>query len=127
VIPGFFDISQSRLNFCVNGADGLEVNLDFDGCLGGIEPVGAEAKAEEGIDKGTFYWAIPLSRSKVTGEFSIGTSKYTIGKRLGYHDHDYWKVNREHRLFIDDVISRWYWGRCCRGSHHYLYGHILSG
>ena len=93
-------------------ADGLKANLDFDGCLEGCKPIGAEVEAEKGNKKGTFFWAIPLPKATVRGEFSIGTNKYAIRERLGYHDHNYWKVGREHKLFMDDIISKWYWGRC---------------
>jgi hypothetical protein len=92
--------------------DGLKANLDFDGCLEGCKPIGAEVKAEKGNKEGTFFWAIPLPKAKVTGDFSIGTRKYAIREGLGYHDHNYWKVGCKHKLFMDDIISKWYWGRC---------------
>lgn len=91
---------------------GLRANLDFDGGVEGCKPIGTEVEAEKGNKRGTFFWAIPLPKAKVSGEFSIGSRKYVIRKGLGYHDHNYWKVDREHKLFMDDVISKWYWGRC---------------
>ena len=96
----------------LENVDGFTANLDFERCLEGCKPIGAEVKAEKGAKKGSFFWAIPLPKAKITGEFSIGTKKYAIREGLGYHDHNYWKVDCEHKLFMDDVISKWYWGRC---------------
>jgi hypothetical protein len=92
--------------------EGLKANLDFSSCLEGCKPLGAEVEAEKKNKKGIFFWAIPLPRAKVIGELAIGTRKHVIKDGLGYHDHNYWKVGREHKLFMDEVISQWYWGRC---------------
>jgi hypothetical protein len=92
--------------------NGLRADLDFYGGVEPYKPIGAEVEAEKGKKRGTFFWAIPLPKAKVMGEFSISGRKYVIRKGLGYHDHNYWKVDREHKLFMDDIISKWYWGRC---------------
>jgi hypothetical protein len=92
-------------------ADKFRANLNFDRQIEGCKPLGAEVEAEKGSKKGVFFWAIPLPKAKVVGEFSLSGKKYTIKEGLGYHDHNYWKVDRECKLFMDDIISKWYWGR----------------
>lgn len=91
--------------------DKFRAILNFDGQIEGCKPLGAEVEAEKGNKKGAFFWAIPLPKAKVVGEFSLGGKKCTIKEGLGYHDHNYWKVDRECKLFMDDIISKWYWGR----------------
>lgn len=103
---------KTNLYHILVDVDGIRANLEFDGGIGGCKPIGAEIEAEKSNKRGTFFWAIPLPKAKVMGEFSAGGRKYVIREGLGYHDHNYWKVDREHKLFMDDIISKWYWGRC---------------
>ena len=104
--------NETNLYHIVVNVDGISAKLDFDGCLEGCKPIGDEVEAERGKKQGAFFWAIPLPKAKVRGEFSVGARKYAIREGLGYHDHNYWKVGGKPKLFMDDIISKWYWGRC---------------
>ena len=77
----------------------------------GWKPLGDTINVTKGRKKGAFSWVVPVPRAKVEGEFSLGKKKYVIKEAVGYHDHNYWEVDVRNKLFMDDAISKWYWGR----------------
>jgi hypothetical protein len=77
----------------------------------GWKPWGGGVPMEKGRRRGEFAWYIPVPKARVTGRFSLGGTEYPVEDGVGYHDHNYWKVMGPKRLFMDDVVSRWYWGR----------------
>jgi hypothetical protein len=77
----------------------------------GWKPLGNTVNIAIGRKKGAFSWIIPVPKAKVVGEFSVGKEKYELKEALGYHDHNYWKADGRKKLFMDDAISHWYWGR----------------
>ncbi len=91
--------------------DEFRARLTFIGEIEGWKPLGDAVGMERGRKRGEFFWVVPLPRARVVGEFSFGSEKYELKEALGYHDHNYWKVDARGKLFMDDVISHWYWGR----------------
>lgn len=91
--------------------NGFSANLTFIPEIEGWKPLGDKVNINIGRKKGAFSWIIPVPRAKVVGEFSLGKEKYELKEAFGYHDHNYWKVDVRKKLFMDDVISKWYWGR----------------
>jgi hypothetical protein len=89
----------------------FSANLTFIREIEGWKPLGDKVKIEMGRKKATFSWIIPVPKAKVVGEFSLGKEKYEIKEAFGYHDHNYWKVDVRKKLFIDECVSKWYWGR----------------
>lgn len=90
----------------------FSADLTFIGEIEGWKPLDGEVILEKSDRKGAFFWVVPLPKARVLGEFSIGSKTYTLEEAYGYHDHNYWKVNVPRKLFMDEMISRWYWGRC---------------
>ena len=108
----FVELSgKHSLYHIVVNMNGVSARLTFTGEIEGWKPLGNEVKMERGKKRGAFYWVIPLPRALVTGEFSLGNERYTCEEAVGYHDHNYWQADVNKKLFVDDVISLWYWGR----------------
>jgi hypothetical protein len=61
------------------------------------------------------FWNVLQPRSIVDGNFTYNNSSYTLNNAFGYHDHNYWQLNSTQGLFMDEVITRWYWGKCVAG------------
>jgi hypothetical protein len=89
----------------------FKANITFISEIEGWKPLGDKVKMEIGRKKGTFFWIIPVPKAKVFGEFYFGDKKYEFKEAFGYHDHNYWEVNIDGKLFVDEVISKWHWGR----------------
>ncbi len=91
--------------------DEFKANITFMSEIEGWKPLGDKLEMEVRGRKGTFYWIIPVPKAKVVGEFSLNNEKYQLNEAFGYHDHNYWDVIVNKKLFVDEVISKWYWGR----------------
>ena len=91
--------------------DDFRAELTFICEIEGWKPLGNNVKIKMGKKEGIFYWVIPAPKAKVVGEFCIGNKRYELKEALGYHDHNYWQVDVRNKLFMDDVVSKWYWGR----------------
>ncbi|MFO7934686.1 MAG: hypothetical protein R6U78_11455 [Bacteroidales bacterium] len=92
-------------------------DLRFTERMEGWKPLGKEVHHRIGKKKGAFSWVIPLPVAKVDGEFSYGNNHYTIRNCTGYHDHNYIRVYGEHPLHLDQLVTRWYWGKCYAGRY----------
>jgi hypothetical protein len=66
---------------------------------------------QHGSKQATFSWVVPLPRAAVEGVFAIDGVSYTLEEALGYHDHNTWQGAPQAKLFMDDVIAHWQWGR----------------
>lgn len=89
----------------------FDCDLTFIPEIEGWKPLGDMISVAKGGKKGAFSWIIPVPKAKVVGEFSLGENKYELKEAIGYHDHNYWMVDVRKKLFMDDAISKWYWGR----------------
>lgn len=87
----------------------------------GWNPLGGMVEIARKTLGGTFSWIIPVPRARVKGGFRFGDETYLIEDALGYHDHNYWRVNRNSKLFMDDIITGWYWGRFLGTDHTVIF------
>jgi len=90
----------------------FKCNIRFIGEIEGWKPLGNEVDYQIGRKKGKFSWIIPLPKSQVDGDFQFENKQYFIHNAIGYHDHNYIKVNKKHPLHLDELVIKWYWGKC---------------
>jgi hypothetical protein len=90
---------------------GFQCNLRVTGSIEGWKPLGNEIVQQLGNKRSAFSWVVPMPRAIVEGEFHFESKHYKIRNAVGYHDHNYIKVEKESPLYVDDLISRWYWGK----------------
>jgi len=89
--------------------------------LPGWKPLGDEVSIERGKRRAAFGWIIPAPSATVNGTFDFNYCKYNLKDAGGYHDHNFWKVGQTNKLFIDAVISKWYWGRFSAGDYTIIF------
>jgi len=82
------------------------------GDMEGWKPLGKETHNQIGNSKGAFSWIIPMPKAGVVGEFFYKNRNITLQKAIGYHDHNYFLVDRKHPLYLDDLVIKWFWGKC---------------
>ncbi len=78
-------------------------------------------KALKGNRHSEFFWNVLQPRSAVNGSFEYNNNSYTLNDAIGYHDHNYWQLNSTQGLFIDEVITKWYWGKCVAGPYTVIF------
>jgi hypothetical protein len=105
----------------------------FNSQLPGWKPLGNEITIERKKRRATFGWIIPVPRATVNGTYIFKGQKYNLKNASGYHDHNFWKVEQTKKLFIDAVISKWFWGRFRASDYtiifmntHFRYNQINS-
>jgi len=85
-------------------------------------------KVLKGNRHSEFFWNVLQPRSIVNGSFEYNNISYTLNDALGYHDHNYWQLNSKQGLFMDEVITRWYWGKCVAGPYTVIFSETwMSG
>jgi len=84
-------------------------------------------KAIKGKRHSEFYWNVIQPRSTVYGEFKYRNTSYTLNGATGYHDHNYWQLNSKQGLFLDEVITRWLWGKCVVGPYTVVFSETWMG
>jgi hypothetical protein len=89
----------------------FSATLQFRGQLPGWKPLRDAVPMQQGRKHAAFSWVVPLPRAEVVGTFSMAGVSYELTEALGYHDHNVWQVGPHAKLFIDNVISQWQWGR----------------
>ena len=90
-------------------------NLIFTGNMEGWKPLGNSVPCEAGKKRSEFSWIIPMPRATVSGEFVHKGKTFRLTGATGYHDHNFIKVDPLHPLYLDNLINRWYWGKCRAG------------
>ena len=90
----------------------LKCDFRFIGEIEGWKPLGNKIHHQIGGRKGSFSWIIPVPKARVEGVFLYENKKYTLQNAIGYHDHNYYKVGRNHPLHLDDLVIKWIWGKC---------------
>jgi hypothetical protein len=78
-------------------------------------------KALKGNRQSELFWKVLQPRSIVEGSFEYDNVSYTLDDAIGYHDHNYWQLNSKRGLFMDEVITRWYWGKCVAGPYTVIF------
>jgi hypothetical protein len=96
-------------------------SFKFSGTIEGWKPLGKEVHYGIGNRKASFSWVIPAPRARVEGEFEIEHMRFTICNGIGYHDHNYLRVQRRHPLHLDELVSKWYWGKCYAGNYTVIF------
>lgn len=111
-----------------SGIYNLNVNIDsfkakftFIRQIDGWKPLGDEIKVKQGNKRGAFGWVIPVPKAIVVGGFSFENKQYELKEALGYHDHNYWDVGHDNKLYMDDIVSHWYWGRFLSSDHAIIF------
>ena len=84
-------------------------------------PPAHKIKVVKGSRHSEFFWNVQQPRSIVDGNFEYNNISYTLHDAIGYHDHNYWQLNSTQGLFIDEVITRWYWGKCVAGPYTVIF------
>jgi hypothetical protein len=97
--------------------DEFKGHFTFFSKVEGWKPLGAEVNLTRGRKNAGFSWIIPVPWARVIGEFSCDNRRDSLADASGYHDHNYWRVGEKDKLFMDEVISKWYWGRISAGDY----------
>ena len=102
----------------------FQCKLKFISTLEGWKPFGNEVRFKIGNRTSAFSWTIPVPRARVEGEFFFENKKFTIADAIGYHDHNYVRIDRQHPLHLDGLVSRWYWGKAYVDRFTVIFGDI---
>jgi len=93
----------------------FKCNFRFKSELPGWKPEGYKTLHQSGKKKCEFYWVVPQPKAIVEGEFTFKNKTCPITGAIGYHDHNYLKVDRRDPLYLDALADKWYWGKCHAG------------
>jgi hypothetical protein len=104
----------------------FKCNFRFKGCIEGWKPFGNKLLYQSGKKKGDFSWVIPMPKAMVDGYFFYENRKYTITSAIGYHDHNYIKVDRKYPLYLDALAIKWYWGKFYADRFTVIFADIYS-
>ncbi len=94
---------------------GFKCDVKFRSEIEGWKPLGKNIPFQTGSKKVDFSWVIPVPRARAEGTFYLEDRKYDLSGAIGYHDHNYIKVDRKNPLYLDDQVLKWYWGKCFAG------------
>ncbi|MCJ7448056.1 MAG: hypothetical protein MUO72_10200 [Bacteroidales bacterium] len=67
-----------------------------------------------------------MPKARVDGDFFYENKKYTVTSAIGYHDHNYIKVDRKYPLFLDAMAIKWYWGKFYADRFTVIFADIYS-
>jgi hypothetical protein len=93
----------------------FKATLTFERTIPVWVPPTHRMQASLGKRKSEFFWNVLQPGSLVNGSFEYKHSPYTLKNAIGYHDHNYWQLKSRQGLFIEELITRWYWGKCVLG------------
>ncbi|MFC1585931.1 hypothetical protein ACFL5V_10325 [Fibrobacterota bacterium] len=102
----------------------FKAGLTFTGETQGWKPLGDKVPVQKGTKRGEFFWAVAAPKASVHGEFVFRGKRHKLENALGYHDQNYWKAGPGKKLFMDDMIPRWYWGKCYAGEYTVIFMEI---
>jgi len=88
-------------------------------------PPANKTKLSKGRRNSEFFWNVPQPGAIVQGSFTYNNILYTLKENIGYHDHNYWQLNSKPGLFIDEVFTKWFWGKCVAGPYTVIFAEIL--
>ena len=80
-------------------------------------PPAYKIRAVKGNRNSEFFWNVIQPSSIVDGSFEYNNITYTLNGAVGYHDHNYWQLNSPRGLFLEEVITKWFWGKCVVGPY----------
>jgi hypothetical protein len=99
----------------------FKCSLRFTRSVEGWKPLGKEIAQQLGKKTGSFSWVVPMPRARVAGDFHFEGMPYKIREAVGYHDHNYIRVGKQKPLYVDDLITRWYWGKFYAGDYTVIF------
>ena len=99
----------------------FQCSLRFTGSIEGWKPLGNEIIQQLGKRTSSFSWVVPMPRAIVDGDYHLEGKHYRIRDAVGYHDHNFIRVGSERPLYMDDLINRWYWGKCYGGKYTVIF------
>ena len=105
----------------------FRASLMFKQTVPGWIPPAHKMKVSKGNRHSEFYWNVLQPRSIVNGSFEYNNISYTLNDAIGYHDHNYWQLNSKQGLYMDEVITKWYWGKCVAGPYTVIFMETWMG
>jgi hypothetical protein len=117
--PGCYHININRPEF--------RASLQFKQTVPDRADPVLKIKAIKGRRHSEFYWNVIQPRSMVDGSFDYNNISYAVNSAVGYHDHNYWQLNSKQGLFLDEVITRWLWGKCVVGPYTVIFSETWMG
>jgi hypothetical protein len=99
----------------------FKCDLRFISYIEGWKPLGEKILYQSGKKKVDFSWVIPVPGASVEGYFLNDNRKYTFTNATGYHDHNYIKIDRKYPLYMDNLVKKWYWGKCYAGVYTVIF------
>ncbi len=96
-------------------------NLIFDRIVEAWRPLGRDVNFNQGRRKGAFAWTIPMPLARVSGEAVWLDRIFHLDSPDGYHDHNYLRIDRRHPLHLDNLVSKWYWGKGQAGPYTIIF------
>ena len=99
----------------------FKCDLKFNSQIEGWKPLGEKIAYQSGKKKVDFSWVIPVPRAAVKGLFSHDNRKYTFTDATGYHDHNFIRIDRKYPLYLDNLVKKWYWGKCYAGDYTVIF------
>ena len=99
----------------------FHASLTFKQTIPGWVPPAHKIKAVRNNRESVLYWNVPHPGSVVNGYFEYNNINYTLTEAAGYHDHNYWQLNSKKALFMDQVITKWFWGRCVADPYKVIF------
>jgi hypothetical protein len=117
--------SEDQLQYFVNvDIAGFKCDFRFISEIEGWKPFGGKVLYQSGKKEVDFSWVIPVPQARVVGNIYYEKKKYTLTDATGYHDHNYIKPGRKHPLYMDDLVNRWFWGKCRAGRFTLIFGDV---
>jgi hypothetical protein len=111
--PGYYHINIDISEF--------RASLRFKQAVPVWVPPAHRIKAYKGNRYSEFFWNVLQPKSIVDGSFEFNNTSYSIIDAIGYHDHNYWQLNSTKGLFLEEVVTKWYWGKCVAGPYTVIF------
>jgi len=118
------ECNEPHVYFIKIDIPGYKCNFKFTGEVEGWKPFGKKIPYQSGKKKVDFSWIIPLPKARVEGDFFYKEKQYNLTGATGYHDHNYVKPDRKNPLYLDDLVIKWYWGKCYAGRYTVIFADI---
>ena len=99
----------------------FSAELRFESVIEGWKPLGDKIRYIKSGRNADFMWIIPVPKAKITGTCTYKNKEYNISGAIGYHDHNYYSVDKKKPLYLDSSVKKWYWGKCYCGDYTLIF------
>jgi hypothetical protein len=99
----------------------FSAELHFVSEIKGWKPAGNRISYHRSGRAADFMWIIPSPKARVRGYFTYHGLRHDLENVIGYHDHNYFLVNRKRPLHLDQTVKKWYWGKCYCGDYTLIF------